>query len=201
MYSLPSLEFAPKAVAVDVGAHIGGVSIILATLNPKIRIIAIEASSRNFATLTANLKENGIRNVTAVHQAVMGERGELTLTWAAHATSGAVVGLPDGSRRAREAGGWSSETVQCVTLDDVFETHGIDRCSWLKLDCESAEWGIMANTGVLDRVDRVSLELHLPASRQSESAETLTREFVALANRVPHPPKLDIASIVWVLDM
>lgn len=201
MYSIADLKFSPGDVAVDVGAHIGGVSIVLATLHPKISIIAFEPASSNFAMLEANLKANGIKNVTAVRQAVMGDRGELTLTWAPHATAGSTVGLSEASRRAREAGGWSSETVECVTLDDVFAAHRIDRCSWLKLDCEAAEWGIVEKTGVLERVDRLALELHLPASRQNEGAEALTREFVSLVHRVPRPPEMMVASTVWMVDI
>ena len=201
MYALTDLAFSPGDVAVDVGAHIGGVSVVLATLHPEIRIVAIEPSSSNFAALVENLKQNAITNVTPVRQAVMGDRGELTLTWAPHATAGSTVGLSDAARRAREAGGWSSETVTCVTLDDVFATHGIERCSWLKLDCEAAEWGIAANTGVLERVDRISLELHLPASRQSEGADALTREFTALVNRVPRAPEMVVSSTVWMVDI
>lgn len=105
------------------------------------------------------------------------------------------------STMRRTPRGWSSETVECVTLDDVFAAHGIKRCSWLKLDCESAEWSIAAKTGVLARVDRISLELHLPASRQSEGGEALTREFIALLHRVPTPPTLTVASTVWMVDI
>ena len=201
MYAIADLKFKPGDVVVDVGAHIGGVSIVLATLHPRIRIIAFEPASSNFAMLTENLKANGIKNVTAVRQAVMGERGSLTLTWAAHATAGSTVGLSEQSRKAREAGGWSSETVDCVTLDDVFDTHRIDRCSWLKLDCEYAEWGIVAKTGVLDRVDRLALELHLPASRQSEGHEALTHEFISTVHRVQRPPTMQVASTVWMVDV
>jgi FkbM family methyltransferase len=198
MYGLRDLKFAKGDVVVDVGAHIGGVSIVLALLNPKIRIIAFEPASRNFEMFTENLRANSITNVTAMQQAVMGERGELTLTWSPQATAGSTVGLSDRSRQAREAGGWQSEKVECVTLDDVFETHKIKRCSWLKLDCEYAEWGIAAKTTVFDRVDRLALELHLPASRQAEGHDALTREFVSLVHRVP---KIDVASTVWMVDV
>jgi FkbM family methyltransferase len=201
MYGLTDLKFSPGDVAIDVGAHIGGVSIVLATLNPTLRIIAFEPASSNFAMLEANLKANGITNVTAVRQAVMGERGQLTLTWAPHATAGSTVGLSEQSRRAREAGGWSSETVECVTLDDVFEMYDVDRCSWLKLDCEAAEWEIAAKTNVLSRVDRIAMELHLPASRQSEGPEALTREFISRIHRVPQPPTIHVASTVWMVDV
>jgi FkbM family methyltransferase len=201
MYGLPNLTFAKRDVVVDVGAHIGGVSIILATLHPKVRIIAFEPAANNYASFCANLTANGITNVTAVKQAVMGERGELTLTWAPHATAGSTVGLSDSARLARERGGWKSETVTCVTLDDVFAEHKIDRCAWLKLDCEAAEWGILAKSNVLDRVDRMAVELHLPASRQHEGAEALTREFRSLLDRVSPPPPMDVASTVWMVDI
>jgi FkbM family methyltransferase len=201
MYGLTELAFAPGDVVVDVGAHIGGVSVILATLHPDIRIVAYEPSSSNFAMLSANLRENGITNVTPVRQAVMGEPGELTLTWTSKATAGSTVGLSDAARRAREAGGWQSEVVQCVTLDDVFATHGIDRCSWLKLDCESAEWGIVAKTGVLERVDRLSLELHLPGSRQVEGPDRCVADFAALVNRVAKAPVTVVSSMVWMVDV
>jgi FkbM family methyltransferase len=150
--------------------------------------------------LTENLRANRLTNVTAVQQAVTGEPGEMTLTWSATATAGSIVGLPDESRRAREAAGWSSETVTGVTLDQVFEAHRIDRCAWLKLDCEGAEWDIMAKTGVLERVDRISLELHLPASRQATGLEALVREFSALIHRVARPPVVEVSSTVWTVD-
>jgi FkbM family methyltransferase len=200
MYRLAELRFKKGDIVLDVGAHIGGVSIILATLQPKIRIIAYEPSSSNFAMLTENLRANRITNVTTVQQAVTGEPGEMTLTWSATETAGSTVGLRDDARRAREAAGWSSETVTCVTLDETFQTHGIDRCAWLKLDCEGAEWDIAAKTGVLDRIDRISLELHLPGSRQGEGHDALVREFSTLVNRVPKPPAVEVSSMVWTVD-
>ena len=201
MYSLAELKFAKGDVIVDVGAHIGGVSIILATLHPQTRIIAFEPAASNYASFCDNLNANRITNVTAVKRAVMGEPGELTLTWAPHATAGSVVGLPDSARLARERDGWKSETVACVTLDDIFAEHKIDRCSWLKLDCESAEWEILAKSSVLNRVDRMAVELHIPASRQKDGVDALTREFVALLDRVSPKPLTTIASTLWVVDM
>ncbi len=94
-----------------------------------------------------------------------------------------------------------SETVQCVTLDDVFEAHGVERCSWLKLDCESAEWGIMAKTEMLERIDRVSMELHLPGSRRADGTERCVREFASLLNRGRKAPPVVVSSMVWMVDV
>jgi FkbM family methyltransferase len=200
MYGLTELPFAPGDVALDIGAHIGGVSVVLATLHPDIRIISYEPASSNFAMLRANLGRNSLTNVTPVQQAVMGERGEMQITWTAHDTAAATVGLNESTRHEREQGGWQSETVECVTLDDVFATHAIDRCSWLKLDCEGAEWNIAATTGMLGRIDRIAMELHIPMSRREGGAEKAQREFAALARRVPNAPSVAIASTVWILD-
>ena len=201
MYGITELRFSPGDVAVDIGAHIGGVSVVLAALHPDIRIVSYEPSASNFTMLCQNLTTNGITNVTPVQQAVMGERGELALTWAMHDTAAGAVGLPEASISARKAKGFSSEAVRCVTLDDVFATHAITRCSWLKLDCEAAEWGIVANTGMLDRIDRISMELHLPYSRREVGGEALVQEFVALLNRVPNAPPVVLSSTMWVFDL
>ena len=200
MYGLTALTFAPGDVAVDIGGHIGGVSVILATLHPEIRIVTFEPSSSNFAMLQANLAANGITTVTPVQQAVMGRRGELTLTWTVHDTAAATIGLSDAARAGRESGGWSSETVPCVTLDDVFADHTITRCAWLKLDCEGAEWDIVAGTRVLERIDRMAMELHLPISRKAEGEQPVAEDFAKLVNRVAQPPAIVVSSTVWILD-
>jgi hypothetical protein len=58
----------------------------------------------------------------------------------------------------------------------------------------------MAKSQVLDRIDRISLELHLPASRQATGLDALIREFSALVNRVPKPPLVEVSSTVWTVD-
>jgi hypothetical protein len=47
----------------------------------------------------------------------------------------------------------------------------------------------------------MAVELHLPASRQSEGADALTREFRSLLDRVSPPPPMDVASTVWMVDI
>ncbi len=49
MYGLRERRFAAGDVVIDVGAHIGAVSIILAKLNPAARVIAYEPASSNYA--------------------------------------------------------------------------------------------------------------------------------------------------------
>lgn len=200
MYGLRDRRFAAGDVVIDVGAHIGAVSIVVAKLNPLARVIAYEPSSSNYARLVENLAANHIANVEAVQAAVAGERGTLELMWSEEETAGASAMLPDAARRALEQQGWRRESVPCVTLDDVFERHGIDRCAFLKLDCEGAEWGIAAHAASLARVDALALELHLPVSRRAHGVGALQQEFGALLSRHSPVPVTVLSSTVWMQD-
>jgi len=52
----------------------------------------------------------------------------------------------------------------------------------------------------LERIDRTSMELHLPESRQHEGGEMRTREFTALGRRVARAPEIVVSSTVWMVD-
>src|SRR5882724_2862803 len=78
-YDFRDIELAPGDTVVDVGAHIGVVSIYLAQRHPEVRILAYEAVPRVFELLTANLRRNRVHNVTAFNLAVTGDGRDLEL--------------------------------------------------------------------------------------------------------------------------
>lgn len=198
MYGLQERRFAPGDVVLDIGAHIGAVSILVAKLHPQVRVIAYEPSSSNYEMLVANLAANEVHTVEPVREAVGGERGTLELVWSPDETAGATANLDEAGRRQRLEAGWQRETVPCVTLDDIFARHGIARCAFLKLDCEGAEWEIVRRATAIERVDAMALELHIPESRQGEGPAVPQQEFGRLLMNRPHYPHTVISSTVWV---
>jgi tRNA G46 methylase TrmB len=58
-YRLTDLDLG-EGVALDIGAHIGGVTIALALDNPQAHIIAVEALGANVEVLRANVETNGV---------------------------------------------------------------------------------------------------------------------------------------------
>lgn len=198
-YGLTTRAFAPGDTAIDVGAHIGAVSVVLGALHPDIRIYAYEPAASNYAMLVANLAENAVTNVVPVRAAVSGTAGTLELVWSPHQTAGATAALGVEARDQLVAEGWQRETVHCVTLEDIFTTHGIERCAFLKLDCEGAEWEIVRHSSALERVDAMALELHAPLSRQAEGVAALQQEFSALLTNRPRFPETVVSSTVWAL--
>ena len=53
-------------------------------------------------------------------------------------------------------------TVECLTLPEIFDSHQIDTCDFLKMDCEGAEYEILLSCPeeYLSRVKRFQVEFH-----------------------------------------
>ncbi len=199
-YNLASLRFNPGDIVVDVGAHIGGISIALAKMHPHITIYAYEPAKHTYDLLCANLEENGIENVIPVQRAVSGINGFLELMWSPYDTSSSGSCIGDDTKETLAAAGWEREMVECVTLSTLLNEHGIERIAWLKLDCEGAEYEIARNPAVLERADKISLELHMPYSRHHLGADACKREFLDLLGWPLNCPHIEITSAMWIID-
>ncbi len=200
LYGLRRMKFAPGDVVLDIGAHIGSVSIILGKLYPDIKIYAYEPSQHNFDMLTKNLSQNKVTNVTPIKKAVSGKAGSLELMWSPLDTAASGSCINDDIKNHLGKSGWEKEVVQSVTLSDVFADHSIDRCAWLKLDCEGSEYDIFQESAVLERVDKISLELHVPMSKHALGEDACRQEFLGLLNRLSRRPQVEISSTVWMFD-
>ncbi|MBI4345970.1 MAG: FkbM family methyltransferase [Elusimicrobia bacterium] len=155
---------------VDIGAHVGLFALWAVSEGADGPIVAIESSPRAAAYLRANVRRNGLRSVTVLEAACGGSRrrgllypGRAEMQSTLHPTS------PMAAR---------PNEVDVLTLEDVFKEHRIERCQLLKLDCEGAEYEILLRAGraVLERVDRIVMEVHLdrPGCDPAELADHLS---------------------------
>jgi FkbM family methyltransferase len=119
-----------NAVAVDGGAHIGVISVLLASLCPAGHVYAFEPVPETAAHLEHNLAANGITNVTVERLALYREDGEITLAFDESYPGGSHIG--DGECR-----------VTTARLDTWVESRGLDRLDLLKLDVEGAEPAVL----------------------------------------------------------
>jgi FkbM family methyltransferase len=121
-------------IVVDVGAHVGVVSIYLARRYPFIRVYAVEPDPFNYAALIENIERNGVTNVTAINRALSAHGDKTTLytdmchsSWATiHATLTASRGL---LRTAQ---------VELCTLEQLFHEYDIRHCRVLKMSALGA---------------------------------------------------------------
>ncbi|MEX0693247.1 MAG: FkbM family methyltransferase [Rhodospirillales bacterium] len=201
IYALQHLALKTGDVFIDVGANVGFVSMYVAKRYPEARIIAFEPAPETFRVLQNNLAENGIDNVTALNRAVNadGRPLELLIMPGDSGASNAFASDAVVARFKRDMGG-TVVSVEATTLERVFADYAIARCAVLKLDCEGAEYEILRQTNVLERIDRVVMELHInPDELRHQTPEEVKRAFVQeITDRVRQPPAITIASMVTV---
>ncbi|MEW6471859.1 MAG: FkbM family methyltransferase [Actinomycetota bacterium] len=120
----------PDAVVVDIGAYIGVVTVLLASLCPKGHVYAFEPVAENFVHLTGNVAANGLDNVTAQRVALFDRDGEVNFEY--------EPGYPGGSHV-----GTAGAAVPSVRFDTWARQAGIDRLDLVKLDVEGVELAVL----------------------------------------------------------
>ena len=155
-YNPPGFEIDQDDVVVDIGANVGVFS-LFAARRTRNRVIAVEAYGPNFEFLVANMERNGATNVSCHHLAIGNEIGPVSLF---HSSNDGGHLLFD--HNAIEGRLTESSTVDGTTLSSLLEENKIRRVSFLKLDCEGAEFPILLNApgSTLQRIDRMAMEYH-----------------------------------------
>jgi len=148
-------EYTPKPddIIIDVGAQHGTFSLLAASKVPRGKVFAVEPCLESFNLLRINIALNGFRNIEASHLALSGKKGETRLN---HYN----FGHWGDSTTWR----WTSEgeMVSADTLGGYMDDKRIDRCAFIKFNCEGAEFPILLNSppDVLKRIDRMLLNYH-----------------------------------------
>jgi len=140
----------------DLGAGFGDFAICVAREHSRCAVFAFEPLPESQERLRENLDLNGVENVRLFPWAVSGQAGTLLLRTATglsgqHTTAAAVP------RSVEEA-----VSVTSVTLDQIFADLELDRCDFLKIDCEGAEFEILfhASEQTIRRIRHVAMEYH-----------------------------------------
>ena len=119
---------------VDVGAHVGVVSIYLAKKYPFITVYAIEPDPMTYGCLKRNVELNGVTNVIAINKAVSGDgrkRRLYTNPW--DSTWATIDARVASSHRLLQ-----TVEVESVTLEQLFEEYEIGHCRLLKITAQGA---------------------------------------------------------------
>lgn len=162
--------------ALDVGAHIGAVTIPLLIDNPKLRVAAIEPVPANVALLASNAEINGVAERLTLISRAAGIAGTTArCSWGYREFD---PDRPDYVRAHRFVGNQYRaladpehvEEVEAVGLGQLLDELGIERVAWLKIDCEGCEYAFLADPAV-SRVDYIIGEYH---TGYAEEAETYT---------------------------
>jgi FkbM family methyltransferase len=154
IYGLETIFFQPEDIVIDIGAHVGLVSLYLAKRWPFLKIFAFEPHPTNHANFVDNLSLNNVSNVCLFRQAITADGRSIMLRLVNSNTGGATAVFD-------LAGAYTVGPVDSVTLQSIFEqaVAPTQRCRLLKIDCEGMEYEILPSP-VLDRVDFLAAEFH-----------------------------------------
>lgn len=131
-------EFKPKKtdVVLDVGAHLGALSLLAA---PRVRqVYALEPRGDTYALLRLNVFVNRARNVAAERLALSDKDGSCKLFYAPDGESWGDSIVFDHAR--------ASEDVPCISLSRFFAERKIAKVDFAKFNCEGAEFPILLSS-------------------------------------------------------
>lgn len=152
------------AVVIDIGANIGVFSIKAARRANNVRVFSYEPMIGNNEMLKRNIMLNGLeRFVTPFLMAVSDKKGEQEIFF----TSGDSGGASFHNYKSGE--NVSSIKVPCTTLSDIFKENNINKCDFLKMDCEGAEEAIILNAPkeLFQKISSMTIEWHQPLNKLS----------------------------------
>ncbi len=157
-YGLKRIPFDDRDVILDLGAYMGGVSLLLGSISKDLTIYAYEPVPENFKLLQRNIKLNGFSNVFPYQLAISHKKGKVKIYYGHSDTeSGRVhyfVGGTSGAEKYVED--------PATTLEEIFSEHNIKRCKLIKTNIEGNELNILKNCpdDVLERVDNIVGQHH-----------------------------------------
>lgn len=178
-------------VVIDVGANVGIFSLLAAPAADL--VLSFEPLPEAFDCLSRNVASVQAGNVICVNRAVAGNEGQALLCANAALTAGRLLSTDGAERNAV-----SIHQVETVTLAGIFEEWSVDRCAFLKLDCEGAEFAIFDSTpsALFQRIDRIALEVHEKIAGRSaqQILDRLNRENFSIRSRHLGPGFLLVAA-------
>jgi FkbM family methyltransferase len=151
--AIPDVVIDPRAVILDVGAHIGTFALLASEKVPDGRVYAIEASAETFALLRVNVELNQRHNIVTEHLALAGVNGPVRLHHDPEGNYGHSITRPLSG---------SSEAVDGITLETYLADRAIDAVAVAKFNCEGAEFPIIlaATRPVLRRFETMVILYH-----------------------------------------
>ena len=193
-YGLDTLPPGTLDTVVDVGAHIGLFTVRAAKLARC--VIAIEPVADNFQLLERNVAASHLQNVRCRKLCLSDADGTAEIVISGrndgHSIHGNLTPSPlskHGEGAGSEAAAAGSESVPAMTLESIFRSEGIERCDFLKLDCEGAEYAALINAPreIIDRIGRIAMEYH-PVPNPAHTGPALAEHVRSAGFRVEIRP-------------
>lgn len=141
--------------AIDIGAHIGTVTLALLADHPDLRVIAVEPLPDNIDVIRASLATNGWSDRCTVIKGAIAKGAKARVSYDFDGEGYLRNHRFIGNLSLGSDADHSTVSVPAVRLSSIIE----DPCPLLKVDCEGCEWDLLADPAIA-RVERIVGEGH-----------------------------------------
>ncbi|MFA5031717.1 MAG: FkbM family methyltransferase [bacterium] len=157
VYNVKGLSIPDNSVIIDIGAHIGTVSLRMATAAKNVKVYAFEPFPENFALLKKNICENNLDKVITPYKlAISNINRKRNLFTCTERTDGHTF------YKHKDFKFGKAINVNCITLPEFLSKEKIKQVEFLKIDAEGAEYDIFLEGDIsfLDKVKKIGMECH-----------------------------------------
>jgi FkbM family methyltransferase len=151
----PLIKYIHKnSIIIDIGAQMGVFSIFAANKDKNVRVYSYEPYSPNFNLLKKNISLNKMSHrILPFKLGVSGKKEKRDFVLCPINTGGHGFYCKDSDKKIK---------IDTISLKDVFDKNKIEKCDFLKMDCEGAEYEILYKTPkkYLDKIKSISMEYH-----------------------------------------
>lgn len=156
---------------IDIGAHSGLFALYARSINPIVKIVAVEPEPRNLELLRKHILENDIKNIEVIDEAIAGQTGRRKL----------LISSDSHNHKLLSAAEKSSENtimVSALALADLLKKCIISSVALIKMDIEGGEHEIFETISPEDlgKVGAWILEYHNYDQNSHKTIETKLRE-------------------------
>jgi len=150
-YGKSDFEIKDTDIVIDVGAHIGLFALFSSQFCKNGIVYCFEPIKENFDLLESNLELNKIRNVIAINAAISTDNGIVTIYLDEDESGHSMYGT-----------GTKQVQVKSFSLQDVFDSNKLEKCDFLKIDCEGEEYKIIDSLPIpyFDKINKMCIEYH-----------------------------------------
>lgn len=167
-YNPPSFEIENGYTIIDIGAHKGYFSVFATFQAEDLHVYSFEPFPNTFNFLIENIAMNNLKNISAFNFGICGEKGKRKMYIS---KSAGTHSMYDTTRK-------NAIEINCITLEDVFIMNKIEKCDFLKMDCEGAEYEILFNASedTIKKISKISLEHHEVPQHNYKDLERFFKE-------------------------
>jgi len=152
IYSPSGFEIKESDTVIDIGGHIGTFSMFAAMHAKNGKIFTFEPFPENYGVLKENIALNKFTNVEMINLGVSSEKCIRRI----------YINEKGSCCNSMYVENENFIDVKCITLEDIFNDYKIEKCNFLKIDCEGEEYEIIFATPdeIFEKIDKISLEYH-----------------------------------------